>query len=58
MGWYGDDDNQMMVLVVTGPSDGIGREFAIYLAKAGFNLLLISRSEEKLKELAEECGRW
>ncbi|KAL9939483.1 hypothetical protein V8E36_001300 [Tilletia maclaganii] len=40
--------------VVTGATDGIGREFAIQLAKAGFNIFLASRSAEKLGKVAAE----
>lgn len=38
--------------VVTGASNGIGREIAIYLAELGFDLALVARSEDKLKALA------
>lgn len=34
--------------IITGSTSGIGKEFAETLAKQGMNLLLISRSEEKL----------
>ncbi|QEU61822.1 Ifa38 [Kluyveromyces lactis] len=40
--------------VVTGASDGIGKEYAKQLAKRGFNLILISRTESKLVELKKE----
>ncbi|KAG8904069.1 hypothetical protein FRB99_002340, partial [Tulasnella sp. 403] len=40
--------------VVTGATDGIGREFAMQLAKAGFNVFLASRSPEKLAAVAAE----
>ncbi|KDQ13919.1 hypothetical protein BOTBODRAFT_145838 [Botryobasidium botryosum FD-172 SS1] len=40
--------------VVTGATDGIGREFANQLAKAGFNILLVSRTESKLAVAAAE----
>ncbi|THG98491.1 hypothetical protein EW145_g7420 [Phellinidium pouzarii] len=40
--------------VVTGATDGIGKEFALQLAKAGYNIFLVSRSEEKLNVAAEE----
>ncbi|SJX64896.1 related to 17-beta-hydroxysteroid dehydrogenase [Sporisorium reilianum f. sp. reilianum] len=40
--------------VVTGATDGIGREFALQLAKKGFNILLVSRSPEKLGTVAAE----
>jgi len=42
--------------VVTGASDGIGREFAFQLAKAGFNILLVARSSEKLSAVAAEIN--
>jgi 17beta-estradiol 17-dehydrogenase / very-long-chain 3-oxoacyl-CoA reductase len=37
--------------VVTGASDGIGREFALQLARKGFNLVLVSRTQSKLESL-------
>ncbi|KAI9288531.1 hypothetical protein BC943DRAFT_341824 [Umbelopsis sp. AD052] len=40
--------------VITGASDGIGKEFASQLAKKNFNLLLVSRTESKLQALAKE----
>lgn len=40
--------------VVSGASDGIGKEFALQLAQKGFNLVLISRTESKLDRLAQE----
>ncbi|KAK0547805.1 hypothetical protein OC846_003829 [Tilletia horrida] len=40
--------------VVTGATDGIGYEFALQLAKAGFNVFLASRSAEKLGKVAAE----
>ncbi|KAG8717811.1 hypothetical protein FRC08_006600 [Ceratobasidium sp. 394] len=40
--------------VVTGATDGIGREFATQLAKAGFNVLIASRSQDKLDAFASE----
>jgi len=39
--------------VVTGASDGIGRAFAEKLAKRGFNIVMISRTASKLKELQQ-----
>ena len=38
--------------LITGASSGIGREMAIYLSELGFDLILVSRSKEKLEELA------
>ncbi|KAF2836025.1 NAD(P)-binding protein [Patellaria atrata CBS 101060] len=40
--------------VVTGASDGIGKEFALQLARKGFNIVLISRTQSKLEALAQE----
>jgi len=40
--------------VVTGASDGIGREFAFQLAKAGFNVLLVARNKGLLDSTAAE----
>jgi len=43
-------------VVVTGATDGIGLGYARQFAKRKFNLVLISRSEEKLKKTAEELA--
>lgn len=43
--------------IVTGASDGIGKAYAVTLAKKGFNVFLISRTESKLKEVATEVGK-
>ena len=40
--------------VVTGCTDGIGLQYALQLAAKGFNIVLISRSEEKLRTLSRE----
>jgi 17beta-estradiol 17-dehydrogenase / very-long-chain 3-oxoacyl-CoA reductase len=40
--------------VVTGATDGIGRAFAENLARKGFKVVLISRTEEKLMTVVEE----
>ncbi|KAG1896827.1 uncharacterized protein F5891DRAFT_983234 [Suillus fuscotomentosus] len=42
--------------VVTGASDGIGREFAIQLSSAGFNVLLIARNAKMLNDVAVEIA--
>lgn len=41
--------------MVTGSSDGIGKVLAMDLARHGMNLILISRSSDKLKLVAEQC---
>lgn len=40
--------------LVTGSTDGIGRAYAIELAKRGLNIILISRTKEKLDQVAQE----
>lgn len=40
--------------IVTGATDGIGREFALQLARAGFSIVLASRSSDKLSKVASE----
>lgn len=41
---------------MTGCTDGIGKEYAKQLAKRGINIVLISRTESKLIEVASEIG--
>jgi len=43
--------------VVTGASDGIGKEYALQLARKGYNILLVSRTQSKLDALATEINR-
>ncbi|GAA5947102.1 hypothetical protein JCM3765_002158 [Sporobolomyces pararoseus] len=40
--------------VVTGATAGIGRDFALQLAAAGFNVFLASRTTSKLEEISQE----
>src|ERR1700687_1643717 len=42
--------------VITGASSGIGKVYADRLAKRGYNLLLIARRGDRLKELAQQLG--
>lgn len=42
--------------VVTGASDGIGRETALRLAEAGFDLVLVARRESVLEQLGRELA--
>jgi short-subunit dehydrogenase len=42
-------------IVVTGATSGIGKAFAEFFASQGDSLILISRNEEKLREL---CGKF
>ncbi|CAG9974078.1 unnamed protein product [Clonostachys byssicola] len=41
-------------VVITGASDGLGKEYATQLAAKSFNLVLVSRTESKLEALAKE----
>lgn len=43
-----------MKALVTGASSGIGKEIAKYLAQLGYDLVIASRSTEKLNKLKEE----
>lgn len=43
--------------VVTGATDGIGKSYTKELAKMGFNVVLISRTLEKLKNVAAEIEK-
>ena len=44
------------VAVITGASSGIGQAAAKQLADEGVNVVLVARSEDKLRTLAEEIG--
>ena len=43
--------------LITGATDGIGKEAAIELAKKGCNLILIGRSKEKVDKVVEEIRK-
>ena len=45
-----------MKALVTGASSGIGRDIAIELGKRGYDLILVARNEEKLKETAKNIN--
>lgn len=40
--------------VITGATDGIGKAYALALAKQGLSVLLISRTEAKLQDVKKE----
>lgn len=42
--------------LITGASDGIGKEFALQLSQQNFSVLLVSRTPSKLASLAEEIS--
>lgn len=43
------------VIVITGASDGIGKQIALRLAREGVNLALIARDEQRLSEVSGEA---
>ncbi|KAH3902171.1 probable Very-long-chain 3-oxoacyl-CoA reductase [Saccharomycodes ludwigii] len=50
----GNTSNPTNWCVITGASDGIGKEYVFQFANRGFNLLLISRTESKLQDIQKE----
>lgn len=42
-------------VVITGASDGVGKQVALKVAKEGSNLALVARNEERLNLVKEEC---
>ena len=44
-------------VVVTGSTDGFGKQIALEFAKRGFNIIQISRNEEKLKKTEAELKK-
>jgi Dehydrogenases with different specificities (related to short-chain alcohol dehydrogenases) len=47
---------QNRIILVTGASDGIGREAALTYAEYGASVILIGRNEEKLKGVAQDIN--
>ncbi|CAB1331718.1 unnamed protein product [Coregonus sp. 'balchen'] len=48
------DEHALGLLVVTGATDGIGKVYAEELARKGFAMMLISRSQDKLDDVARQ----
>ncbi|MFJ5852809.1 YciK family oxidoreductase [Enterobacter cancerogenus] len=48
---------QNRIILVTGASDGIGREAALTYSEYGASVILVGRNEEKLKAVAQEIER-
>ncbi|EJZ41535.1 SDR family NAD(P)-dependent oxidoreductase [Leptospira licerasiae] len=46
-----------MKALVTGASEGIGREFAKQLAAKGYQITAVARNEARLKQLVDELGK-
>ena len=40
--------------LITGASNGIGREYALELAREGFNIILMGRDQSKTDKVASE----
>ena len=43
-----------MKALITGASNGLGRDFAIKLANMGYDVVLVARSKDKLEKLKQD----
>lgn len=43
-------------VMISGASDGIGKTYAQYFLKQGFNLILMGRSKVKIESIVQEMG--
>ncbi len=51
-------DFKNKVVLITGASSGIGKDTAIEFAKKGSNIVLVSRTKEKLEQVADELKQF
>jgi uncharacterized protein len=51
------DNNRGTSVLITGATSGFGYEFAKLFAKDGFNLVLVARSEQRLREIAADLSQ-
>lgn len=49
-----DQFNNKKAVLITGASSGIGHELSKLFARDGYNLVLVARNEQKLKQIANE----
>nr|WP_243444404.1 SDR family oxidoreductase [Acetobacter persici] len=52
----GDDEHATQIAVITGAGAGIGRAAARALGRAGFDIALLGRNEDRLKDAAQELA--